>query len=90
MTWILKKPNGIYLRGGGYLPQYFTGAGFSRERRHAIRFTYQHWAVGMLGVLRKYGYGTTAKVVRLRRRRNIRCKDVHCACLKKPKLVAVA
>lgn len=84
MTWVLKKKQGIYIRGGGYLPQYFTGAGFSHERRHAVRFTYKHWAVGMLEVLRKYGCGTTAGVVRLRRKRNIRCKDKHCKCLKGP------
>lgn len=84
MSWVIRKLE----RWGGHppamVPRYFTGAGFSHERRHAIRFSYRHWAEGMLATLRRCGVGTTAKIVLVRRPKKTRCLDAHCPCLKVP------
>lgn len=80
MSWVIRRdPLSPCYRPNEH--HYFTGAGFSIDPRSAIRFTYRHWAEGMLKVLRSPEY----KVVRRVRKKRHKCKCACCPCLVRAK-----
>lgn len=79
MSWVIRSTWVSPLRGIEH--HYFTGAGFSTDKRSAVVFGHKTWAEGTMLVLRRNSsYALRSKVVR-RRRVKHRCQCVCCPCL---------